>query len=166
MSINVAVISGNLTRDPEARATASGTAVLSFSVAVNDRVQNRQTGQWGDRPNYIDCTLFGMRASSLAQILRKGMQVTVRGRLRWSQWQDRDTGKNRSKVEVLADDVQLPPRTAQQPQAFQPQPYQAQPPYAPQQAAQPIPAPPAQPAPPMQAPQAAEPSIYDEEIPF
>ena len=58
MSINRVSITGNLTRDPELRATAGGTQVLSFGVAVNDRRRNPQTGEWEDYPNFVDCTMF------------------------------------------------------------------------------------------------------------
>ena len=64
MSINRVNISGNLTRDPELRSTAGGTQILSFGVAVNDRRRNAQTGEWEDVPNFIDCVVFGQRASS------------------------------------------------------------------------------------------------------
>ena len=71
MSINRVVISGNLTRDPELRATASGMPVLGFGVAVNDRRKNQQTGEWEDYPNFIDCTMFGARAQSVSRFLSK-----------------------------------------------------------------------------------------------
>lgn len=106
MSINRVAISGNLTRDPELRAAQSGTAILSFSVAVNDRRRNAQTGDWEDVPNYVDCIVFGKRAEGLAKFLAKGAKVAIEGRLRWSQWQDRDTGKNRSKLEVVVDEIE------------------------------------------------------------
>lgn len=109
MSINFAVVSGNLTRDPEFRQTQTGFAVLSGGVAVNDRVKNQQTGQWEDRPNYVDWTVFGSRAESLQRILVKGMRVTLTGRLRWSQWEAQD-GTKRSKLELAVDEVELPPR--------------------------------------------------------
>ena len=105
MSINRVCISGNLTRDPELRATASGTQVLTFGVAVNDRARNQQTGEWEDRPNFVDCTMFGNRAEALSRILRKGMKVAVEGRLRYSSW-ERD-GQRRSKLEVIPDEVEL-----------------------------------------------------------
>lgn len=107
MSVNRCCITGNLTRDPELQSTQSGTNVLRVGVAVNDRWKNPQTGQWEDRPNFVDCVVFGNRAQSLANILRKGMKVAVEGRLRWSQWQDRETGKNRSKLEVVVDELDL-----------------------------------------------------------
>lgn len=66
MSINLVCITGNLTRDPELRSTASGMPVLGFGVAVNDRRRNPQTQEWEDYPNFIDCTMFGSRAESVA----------------------------------------------------------------------------------------------------
>ena len=112
MSINRVCISGNLTRDPELRAIPTGSSVLSFSVAVNDRRKNQSSGEWEDIPNYIDCTLFGSRAEALAKYLQKGTKVCVEGKLRWSQWEDRETGKKRSKVEVIVDTLEfLTPRS-------------------------------------------------------
>ena len=105
MSINRVIISGNLTRDPDLRSTASGMAVLSLGVAVNDRRRNQQTGEWEDYPNFVDCTMFGTRAESLARFLSKGTKVTIEGKLRWSQW-ERD-GQKRSKLEVVVDDLEF-----------------------------------------------------------
>ena len=105
MSINRVNISGNLTRDPELRATASGTQVLSFGVAVNDRRRNPQTGEWEDYPNFIDCTMFGARAEALSRYLSKGTKVAIEGKLRWSQW-ERD-GQKRSKIEVIVDELEF-----------------------------------------------------------
>ena len=105
MSINKVVISGNLTRDPELRATPAGTAVLSFGVAVNDRRKNASSGEWEDVPNYIDCNLFGARADALSKYLFKGSKVCVEGKLRWSQWEK--DGQKRSKVDVTVDNIEL-----------------------------------------------------------
>ena len=105
MSINRVVISGKLTRDPELRSTAGGTAVLGFGVAVNDRRRNPQTGEWEDRPNFVDCTMFGARAEGVARHLSKGQKVAIEGRLRWSQW-ERD-GERRSKLEVVVDEIEF-----------------------------------------------------------
>lgn len=191
MSINRAVVSGNLTRDPELRATPGGTQVLGFGVAVNDRRRNQQTGEWEDYPNFIDCTMFGNRAEALSRILRKGMKVAIEGKLRYSSWEDKNGGGRRSKVEIIPDEVVLMsqnPNGQQAPQ-YAPQGYQQQ--YAPQQAPRayaPQPAPAQQPAPqwsaqqayqqapqrPQQAPQAApqqapaqpQLDVYDEDIPF
>lgn len=117
MSINRVAISGNLTRNPDLRGTQGGTEVLSFSVAVNERAKNPQTGEWEDRPNFIDCVMFGNRAMALSRILAKGVKVAVSGRLRYSSWEK--DGQKRSKVEVVADEVDV--MTSRQPQQ-QPQP--------------------------------------------
>lgn len=105
MSINRVIISGNLTRDPELRSTASGMPVLSFGVAVNDRRKNQQTGEWEDYPNFIDCTMFGARVEALSKYLSKGTKASIEGKLRWSQW-ERD-GQKRSKIEVIVDELEF-----------------------------------------------------------
>ena len=105
MSINRVIISGNLTRDPELRQTASGLPVLGFGVAVNDRRKNQQTGEWEDYPNFVDCTMFGTRAESVSKFLSKGSKVAIEGKLRWSQW-ERD-GQKRSKIEVIIDELEF-----------------------------------------------------------
>lgn len=105
MSINSVSISGNLTRDPERRSTQGGTPVLQFGVAVNDRARNQQTGEWEDRPNFVDCVSFGNRAASLGDILHKGMKVCVHGKLRWSQWEK--DGERRSKLEVVVGQIEF-----------------------------------------------------------
>ena len=105
MNINRVIISGNLTRDAELRQTASGTSVLGFGVAVNDRRRNNQTGEWEDYANFVDCTMFGQRAQAIAQYLRKGRKVAIEGKLRYSAW-ERD-GQKRSKLEVIVDDLEF-----------------------------------------------------------
>lgn len=107
--MNVVVISGGLGHDPELKSTQGGTPVLNFSVAVSDGRKNSQTGQWEDITHWIDVVMFGRRADSLSKILRKGMKVTVFGKLSQSKWEDKN-GNKRSKVEVVANDVELPPR--------------------------------------------------------
>lgn len=104
MSINKVIITGNLTRDPELRATPSGASVLSFSVAVNDR-RKAPNGEWEDVPNFFDCTMFGSRAEGLAKYLSKGAKVGIDGKLRWSQWEK--DGQKRSKVDVIIDNLEL-----------------------------------------------------------
>lgn len=105
MAINVYVGAGNLTDDAEMRALPSGTPVIDFGIAVNERKKNQQTGEWEDDPVFLDCTMFGQRAEKLAQYLIKGTRVTVQGRLRWSSWTDKETGKKRSKVDVVVSDL-------------------------------------------------------------
>ena len=116
MGINKVFISGNLTRDPEMRTTQGGTVVMGLGVAVNDRRKNPRTGQYEDVPNYVDCTLFGNRASAVSQYLSKGTKVTIEGRLRWHQWQDQN-GNNRSRLDVIVDEIEFAP-SGQQPQGF------------------------------------------------
>lgn len=79
MSINRVLLSGNLTRDPELKATAGGTQVLSFGLAVNDRRRNSQTGDWEDYPNFIDCVMFGARAEAVSRFIAKGAKVAIEG---------------------------------------------------------------------------------------
>ena len=105
MSINRVNITGNLTRDPELRATQSGSQVLSFGVAVAGRRRNPQTGEWEDYPNYVDCTMFGTRAEAVGRYISKGSEVAIEGKLRYSSW-ERD-GQRRSKLEVIVDDIEF-----------------------------------------------------------
>ena len=106
MSINKVIITGNLTRDPELRSTPSGTSVLNFGVAVNDR-RRTADGNWEDYPNYIDCTMFGRRAEGVQQYLHKGLKVAIEGRLHYSSWEDRNTGQKRSKIDVTVDELEF-----------------------------------------------------------
>lgn len=115
MSINKVLITGNLTRDPELRETPSGFQVLNFGVAVNDRKKNQSTGQWEDYANFVDCTMFGNRAASVARFLAKGSKVAIEGKLRWSQWETQDGGK-RSKLEVVVDELEFMNRNENGPQ--------------------------------------------------
>lgn len=106
MSINKVIITGNLTRDPELRSTASGMNVLKIGVAVNDRRKNQSTGEWEEVPNFVDVTVFGNRAEPLSRFLSKGAKVAIEGKLRWSQWEN-PQGEKRSKLEVVADEIEF-----------------------------------------------------------
>lgn len=191
MAINKATITGNITRDPELRQTQGGTSVLTIGVAVNDRRKNQQTGEWEDYPNFIDCTIFGNRATGVAPHLEKGMKVAIEGKLNQSRWQAED-GTNRSKIGIIVDEIefmakrdgsQQPMQQPMQQQAAQPQQFahqaasqpmqQPMQQFAPQPMQQPVQAAPVQAAPVQQAMpmmQQAAPqqvaSIYDEDIPF
>ena len=158
MSINRVVITGNLTRDPDMRATQGGTQVMSFGVAVNDRRRNPQTQEWEDYPNFVDCTMFGTRAEAVRRYLSKGSKVAIEGKLRYSSW-ERD-GQRRSKLEVIVDEIEFLSRGQQQPgnQGGYAAPqggYGNQGGYAPQAPAPQVP---------VQAPPASD--VYDEDIPF
>lgn len=102
--LNFVSLSGNLTRDPELRSTGSGTAVCSMRVANNERVKNRDTGEWGDRPNYFDVTVWAGQGENCARYLSKGSRVYVHGRLQWREWQTSE-GQKRQAVEIVADKV-------------------------------------------------------------
>lgn len=107
--LNTVSIGGNLCRDAELRATASGMAVLTFSVAVNESRKNQRTGEYEDYPNYVDCTMLGRRAESVSRYLTKGTYVALTGRLHQNRWQNKD-GQNRSKLEVTADNIHFESR--------------------------------------------------------
>lgn len=110
MSINQVCISGNLTRDAELKSAKSGMEILTFTVAVNERRKNPQ-GEWEDYANFINCTLFGKYGAAIASSMTKGTKVCVAGSLRQSIWEQ--DGQKRSKLEVIASDVELPPKSKQ-----------------------------------------------------
>src|SRR3989442_7967687 len=104
-NINRVVLVGNLTKDPELRHTPSGTPVCKLRIAVNTRQKDAQ-GNWGDKPNYFDVTVWGNQGESCAQFLSKGRPVGVDGRLDWREWEAQD-GTKRQAVEIIADSVQF-----------------------------------------------------------
>lgn len=106
MSINQVTITGNLTRDPELRSTAKGTAVSNFSVAVNDRRKNSSTGEWENHPNYVGCVVFGRLAETVHQYLHKGSKVGIDGKLYYTQWETKE-GQRRNKLEVMVDEIEF-----------------------------------------------------------
>lgn len=101
-SFNRVILMGNLTRDPEARQTQSGTVVVTAGVAVNERMPDGQGG-WKEEASFFDVVIFGKRGEAFERYLRKGRPVLVEGKLRQSRWQDKESGQNRSKVEVIVD---------------------------------------------------------------
>jgi single-strand DNA-binding protein len=101
--INHVVLVGRLTRDAELKYTSGGQAVCKFSIAVNRR---KKTGdQWVDEANFFDIVLWGRQGESLNQYLVKGKQVGIEGELRQDRWEQ--DGQNRSKVEIVATNIQL-----------------------------------------------------------
>jgi single-strand DNA-binding protein len=103
-NINSVVITGNLTRDPELRSTPSGTSVCKLGVAVNTSHKDK-SGQWVERPNFFDVTVWGAQGENCANYLAKGRPVAIQGRLEWQQWEK--DGQKRSKVEIIAENVQF-----------------------------------------------------------
>jgi single-strand DNA-binding protein len=105
-NVNVVVITGNLTRDPELRHIGGGTAVCELRVAVNSRRKDGQSGQWVDKPNYFDVVVWGAQGENCANYLSKGRPVAVEGRLDWREWEAKDGGK-RQAVQIIANSVQF-----------------------------------------------------------
>jgi single-strand DNA-binding protein len=104
-NINVVVVTGNLTRDPELRQLQSGTSVCKMRIAVNTR-RKSQDGNWEDKPNYFDVTVWGAQGENCASYLSKGRPVAINGRLEWREWEGQD-GNKRQSVEIIADTVQF-----------------------------------------------------------
>jgi single-strand DNA-binding protein len=105
-NINSVVVTGNLTRDPELRSLPSGTSVCKLRVAVNSRRKDASSGEWVDKPNYFDVTVWGAQGENCANYLSKGRPVAISGRLEWREWEAQDGGK-RQAVEIIADSVQF-----------------------------------------------------------
>jgi single-strand DNA-binding protein len=104
-NINRVVLTGNLTRDPELRSTSGGTSVCSLRIASNTRRRN-SAGEWEDKPNYFDVTVWGAQGENCANYLSKGRPVAVDGRLDWREWEAQD-GSKRQAVEIIANSVQF-----------------------------------------------------------
>lgn len=104
MSLNKVTLSGNLGADAELRYTNGGNPVVSFSLAVNDRVP-QSDGSWGDYTNWPDCVMFGKRAEALAPWLRKGTKISLLGHLRTRSYEK--DGQRVKRWEVRVDDVEL-----------------------------------------------------------
>jgi single-strand DNA-binding protein len=105
-NINRVIITGNLTRDPELRSTGSGMAVCGLRIATNTRRKDSASGEWVDKPNYFDVTIFGRQGENAAQYLTKGRPVAIDGRLEWREFTDKD-GNKRQAVDIIADNVQF-----------------------------------------------------------
>jgi single-strand DNA-binding protein len=105
-NINRVIITGNLTRDPELRSTSSGMSVCSLRVACNTRRKDQSTGDWVDKPNFFDVTVWGAQGENCARFLSKGRPVAIDGRLEWREWQDKE-GNTRQSIDIIADAVQF-----------------------------------------------------------
>jgi single-strand DNA-binding protein len=104
-NINRVIVTGNLTRDPELRSTPGGTAVCKLRIAVNSSRKN-SSGEWEDKPNYFDVTVWGAQGENCATYLSKGRPVAIDGRLDWREWEAQD-GSKRQAVEIIANSVQF-----------------------------------------------------------
>ena len=105
-SYNKVLLMGNLTRDPEMRQLPSGNAVATIGLAVNRKFKTRE-GDMREEVTFVDCEAFGRTAEVMCQYLSKGRPVFVEGRLRLDQWQDKQSGENRSKLKVIIENFQF-----------------------------------------------------------
>jgi len=106
--INTVTISGNLTRDPELRNLPSGNSVCNLRIAHNERFKGAD-GEWADRPQYFDVTVWSGFGEYLAKNLVKGEKVVVSGRLKWREFEV--DGNKRQAVDITADSVVPVPRS-------------------------------------------------------
>ena len=105
MNINRVVLTGNLTKDPDLRSNpSSGTSICKLRLAVNSR-RKGSGGDWEDKPNYFDVTVFGRQAESCGQYLKKGRPVAIDGRLDWREYEVE--GQKRQSVDIIAENVQF-----------------------------------------------------------
>lgn len=98
-----AIVAGNVTRDPEMRATGSGSQVCSFAIAVN-RSYKDSSGNQQDQVSYLDCVAWGKSAEVICQYVHKGSALLVSGRLEQRSWEDKNSGQRRSRTEIVVDD--------------------------------------------------------------
>ena len=96
------MLMGRLTRDPEVRFLANGTAVTNIGLAVNRNWRN-QDGQTQEEVTFVDVTAFGKRGEAVGQYLKKGRPIFIEGHLRMDQWDDKQTGQKRSKLAIIMD---------------------------------------------------------------
>lgn len=107
-NLNKVMLIGNLTRDPELRYTPKGTAVADISLAIN-RVWNNEQNQKQEETIFVDVTLWGRQAELAQQYLTKGRGAYIEGRLQMDTWDDKETGKKRSKLKVIGENLQFLP---------------------------------------------------------
>ncbi len=105
-SINRVVLVGRLTHDPELAALPSGRSVCSLRLACNSRHKDADSGEWTERPNYFDVSVYGPAGESVATYMSRGRLVGVDGRLAWREWETADEQK-RQAVSIVADSVQF-----------------------------------------------------------
>ena len=104
-NINRVIITGNLTSDPELRSLPSGTSVCKLRVACNTRRKDGASGEWVDKPNYFDVTVWGAQGENCGRYLSKGRPVAIDGRLEWREYEVE--GQKRQSVDIIADSVQF-----------------------------------------------------------
>jgi len=105
-SYNKVTLMGNLTRDPELRKTKKGSSVAELGLAL-DRVRTDEQGNRKEEVTFVDVIVWGNTAENCARFLKKGRSVLLEGRLQMDSWQDKQTGENRNRLRVIAEQVQF-----------------------------------------------------------
>lgn len=105
-NFNKVILAGNLTRDPELRYTPKGSAVVEIGMAIN-RKWKSETGEAKEEVTFVDVSAFGRTAEVIAQYLKKGRPIMIEGRLKYDQWDDKQTGAKRSKLRVVAESFEF-----------------------------------------------------------
>ncbi|MFV0442910.1 MAG: single-stranded DNA-binding protein [Planctomycetaceae bacterium] len=106
-SYNRVILVGNLTRDPEVRYTPGGTAVSEIGMAVNRTWFDKNSNERKEETTFVDVTLWGRQAEVAGEYLSKGRSVLIEGRLQTDSWDDKETGKRRSKLKVVAEEMRM-----------------------------------------------------------
>jgi single-strand DNA-binding protein len=106
-SFNKVILMGNLTRDPQVRYTPGGTAVAELGLAVSRSWFDKQSNSRREETTFVDVTLWGRQAEVAGEYLSKGRPVLIEGRLQLDQWDDRETGKRRSKLKVVGESMTM-----------------------------------------------------------
>ena len=105
-NLNKVMLMGNITRDPEVRYTPKGTAVTDISLAVN-RSYTLDDGERREETTFVDVTYWGRQAEVIGEYMKKGRPIYVEGRLQLDQWEDKNTGQNRSRLKIVGDNFQF-----------------------------------------------------------
>ena len=105
-NVNIVILIGNLTRDPQLKYLPSQTAVADFGLAVNRRFKNA-AGEDKEEVMFVDCSAFGKTGEVINQYFRKGKQIFIEGRLKLDTWDDKQTGQKRSKHAIVVENFQF-----------------------------------------------------------
>jgi single-strand DNA-binding protein len=105
-NLNKVLLLGNVTRDPEVRYTPKGSAVCDLGIAVN-RAYTTDSGEKREEVTFVDVTLWGRTAEVASEYLKKGRPVFIEGRLQMDSWDDKQTGQKRTRLRVVAENMQL-----------------------------------------------------------
>src|SRR5260370_18732420 len=105
-NFNKVILGGNLTRDPELRCTPQGTAIAKIGLAIN-RTWKTETGESKEEVTFVDADAFGRTAEVISQYLKKGRPILIDGRLKFDQWEDKNTHQKVSKLRVVVENFQF-----------------------------------------------------------